>query len=89
MYVPWITIHNTRKWNQPKAHQQREGSKKNHLVMGKNKIITSAANWMELGIISSKRSQTQEGKTVASFLSNVKSRMASADEGAYTNRAQK
>lgn len=57
--------------------------------MGKNKIITSAANWMELGIKSSKRSQTQEGKIVASFLSNVKSRMASADEGAYTNRAQK
>lgn len=57
--------------------------------MGKNKIITSAANWMELGIKSSKRSQTQEGKIVASFLSNVKSRMTSVDGGTYTNRAQK
>lgn len=63
--------------------------KNNHLVMGKNKIMTSAANWMELGIISSKRSQIQEGEMVASFLSDVKSRMTSAGGGTYTNRARK
>lgn len=57
--------------------------------MGKNKIMTSAANWMELGIISSKRSQIQEGEMVASFLSDVKSRMTSAGGGTYTNRARK
>lgn len=55
--------------------------------MEKNRIITSAGKRTELGItMLNKTSQTWKDKTVAYFLSYVKSRITSVDGEAYTDR---